>query len=272
MTDAYVSPIPVAELFADDTYQRPLDAGRARKIGAAWDRRLAGIVEVSDRGESANPRYAVIDGRHRWAAAQHAGIEVLVANVHTGLSVPDEAKLFDRLNRERRRITTWDHWNARRAAGDTTVTAIENAVAAVGLTIDPAPKAGNVRCTATLEKLHALDGPDLISAALNVAQEAWGRDVAGFDAPIVHGLGLVLFHLHAELDPARLVESLLEVRPQNLKAAAANLRGMTTGSTAKLVAITIMAGYNKRPGRKILVSARTFGSTARNAHSVGGAR
>ena len=43
---------------------------------------------------------------------------------------------------------------------------------------------------------------------------------------------------------------------------------MTTGSTAKLVAITIMAGYNKRPGRKILVSARTFGGTSRNAHSV----
>lgn len=272
MSDSFVSPIAVADLFADDTYQRPLDPARARKMGAAWERRLAGIVEVSDRGENSAPRYAVIDGRHRWAAAELAGIDVLVANVHTGLTLADEAKLFDRLNRERRRITTWDHWNARRAAGDHTVLAIERAVAAVGLAIDPAPKAGNVRCTATLEKLHALDGPDLISAVLNVAQEAWGRDVAGFDAPIVHGLGLVLFHLHSDLDPRRLVESLLDVRPQNLKAAAANLRGMTTGSTAKLVAITVMAGYNKRPGRKILVSARTFGGTSRNAHSVGGAR
>lgn len=270
--DAYVTPVNVVDVFADDTYQRPLDPGRARKMGESWERRLAGIIEVSDRGETSNPRYAVIDGQHRWAAAERAGIDVLVANVHTGLTVADEAKLFDRLNRERRRITTWDHWHARRAAGDPDVTTIEKAVTAAGLTIDPAPKAGNVRCTATLEKLYALDGPDLVTASLNVAQQAWGRDVAGFDAPIVHGLGLVLFHLRDELEPARLIEALLEVRPQNLKAAATNLRNMTTGSTAKLVAITVVTGYNRRPGRKILVSARTFGGASRNAHSVRAAK
>lgn len=268
MTDSYVAALPVAELFADDTYQRPLDPGRARRMGQQWDRRLAGIIEVADRGESTAPRYAVVDGRHRVAAAAHAGIDVLVANVHTGLTVADEARLFDRLNRERRRITTWDHWTARRAAGDPTVTAIEKAVAATGLVIDQAPKAGNVRCTATLEKLFALDGGDLITAVLNLVQQVWGRDVAGFDAPIVHGLGLVLFHLDAELDPQRLVESLLDANPRSLKAAAANLRQMTTGSTAKLVAIAAMTGYNRRPGRKILVSTATFGGTSRNAHST----
>ena len=47
---------------------------------------------------------------------------------------------------------------------------------------------------------------------------------------------------------------------------------MTTGSTAKLVAITVVTGYNRRPGRKILVSARTFGGASRNAHSVGAAK
>ena len=33
-SNAYVNAIPVGQLFADDTYQRPLDAGRARRIGA----------------------------------------------------------------------------------------------------------------------------------------------------------------------------------------------------------------------------------------------
>ncbi len=70
-----------------------------------------------------------------------------------GLNVAQEAALFDKLNRQRRAPTTWDHFVARRTAGDPTVLGIEKAVTAVGLRIDPAPKDGNVRCTSTLEKL-----------------------------------------------------------------------------------------------------------------------
>lgn len=270
MSDTYVTAIPAADLFADDTYQRPLDAPRAKRIAAQWDPRLAGIVEVSDRGNT-TPRYAVIDGRHRWAAAQHAGIDILVANVHTGLSVADEAKLFDRLNRERRRITTWDHWNARKAAGDPDVNTIEATVTSLGLVIDSSPRLGHVRCTSTLEKLLALGGADLVQRTLQLVLEVWGRDVAGFDAPIVHGLGLVLHYLGSEIETVRLVESLIDVLPRQLKSVAIGLRDMTTGTTPKLVAIATVTLYNKRPGRKIPVSTRTFGGTARNAHSMAGA-
>lgn len=265
--DVYVTAVDVADVFADPTYQRPLDAGRARKIADTWDRRLAGILEVSDRGDT-TPRYAVVDGQHRWAAAQHAGIAFMVANVHTGLSVADEAKLFDRLNRERRRITTWDHWNARKAAGDADVASIETAVAAVGLTVDTAARAGHVRCTSTLEKLHALGGPDLVKRTLQLIVDVWGRDLIGFDAPIVGGIGLILHYLAADLDLIRLTEALLEVVPRQLKSKAIGLRDMTTGTMPKLVAIAVMTLYNNRPGRKILVSTRTFGGTARNAHST----
>ena len=87
MNDTYVTPINVTDIFADPTYQRPLDASRARKVADGWEPRLAGIIEVSDRGADASPRYAVIDGQHRWAAADYAQIGVLVANVHTGLTL-----------------------------------------------------------------------------------------------------------------------------------------------------------------------------------------
>ena len=266
--DVYVTAVDVADVFADTAYQRPLDGARARKIAEAWDRRLAGILEVSDRGETTTPRYAVVDGQHRWAAAQHAGIGVMVANVHTGLTLSDEAKLFDRLNRERRRITTWDHWHARKAAADPDVQAIETAVTAAGLIVDTAPKSGHVRCTATLEKLHTLGGPDLVKRTLQLIVDVWGRDLIGFDAPIVGGLGLILHYLSADLDLIRLTEALLEVVPRQLKSKAIGLRDMTTGTMPKLVAIAVMTLYNNRPGRKILVSTRTFGGTARNAHST----
>lgn len=267
--DAYVTAMPVNELFTDHTYQRPLDARRAKQIAARWDRRLAGIVEVSDRTNGHSPRYAVIDGQHRVAAAALLpDPPILVVNVHTGLSIADEAALFDRLNRQRRAPTTWDHWMARRASQDETVRKIETAVAAVGLKIDPAPKDGHVRCTSTLEKLAALGGTTLVEETLRLIFDCWGRRLDAYDAPIVHGLGLVLHYLNTPIDRARLWECMLDVMPRQLKTQALALRDMTTGSQPKLVAVAVMTLYNRRPGKKILVSTNTFGPTARNAHSA----
>ncbi|MCK0174780.1 DUF6551 family protein [Mycolicibacterium sp. F2034L] len=267
--DVYITTLHVDEIFVDDTYQRPVDAPRAKMMAAVWDRRLAGILEVSDRGHNNTPRYAVVDGQHRWAAA---GIvndgRALVANVHSGLTVADEAKLFDRLNRDRRRPSTWDHWRARIAAGDDSVVTINRVVEHAGLRIDYAPKDGNVRCTSTLEKLAKLGGPDLIRDTLNLILDVWGRRLDAFDAPIVHGVGLVLHFLQEAIDHARLAESLLDIMPRQLKTQALALRDMTTGAQPVLVAIAIMSLYNRRPGRKILVSNRTFGGGSVNAHSV----
>lgn len=270
--EVYVTALQVGEIFADDTYQRPVDQSRARKMAREWERRLAGILEVSDRGERAAPRYAVIDGQHRWAAAALLDITpALVANVHTGLTVADEAKLFDRLNRERRRITTWDHWHARKGAGDPDVHRIERTVQKLDLSISSVPKDGNIRCTSTLEKLAKLGGVKLIERALVLILELWGRRLDAYDAPIVHGVGLVLHYIgQNDIDHERLFNVLLDIMPRQLKTQALALResGVTTGTQPVLVAIAIIGLYNKKPGRKILVSNRTFGGGSVNAHSV----
>lgn len=265
----YVTAVNVDEIFADPTYQRELDAGRARTMAATWDRRLAGILEVSDRGEDATPRYAIVDGQHRWAAAQKLDPPpALVANVHSGLTIADEAALFDKLNRQRRQPTTWDHWRARRTAGDPDVATIERLAAKHGLVIESAPKDTHLRCTATVEKLLTLGGPELVDDTLGLIVDVWGRRMDAFDAPIVHGVGLILHRLREPIDLERLSESLLDVMPRQLKTQAVALRDITTGSQSVLVAIAIMAIYNRKPGRKILVSNRTFGGGARNARSV----
>jgi hypothetical protein len=58
------------------------------------------------------------------------------------------------------------------------------------------------------------------------------------------------------------------VLPRQVKTQALALRDITTGSHAKLVAMAVMTLYNRRPGRKLLVSTRTFGPTAINTRSV----
>ncbi len=268
---SYIDALPVEQMFVDDTYQRPVDPARVRTMAAGWDRRLAGVIVVSDRGAGNHPRYAVIDGQHRVAGAGlREPSALLVSIVHEGLSVADEARLFDRLNRERRRPSTWDHWRARSRSGDAAVLAIEGVVADLGLRIDPSPREGNVRCTATLEKLAALGGTDLVASTLKLITDVWDVRMDAFDAPVVHALGLIQHHLGDRVDPHRLTDTLMGVLPLALKTHAAALGETLTGTAGVRMAITVMVLYNKNrrvPGRPVLVSARSFGGGSRNARS-----
>lgn len=268
MSDTYVTALPAANLFADPTYQRPVDEARARKMAKEWDRRLAGVIEVSDRGEHAAPRYAVIDGQHRWAATLRLDdTAMIVATVHEGLTVADEAKLFDRLNRERKKVNIFEHYKARQASGDWVVTQIQRVLEKHGLKVDPAPQEGCVGCVGALEKVADIDDA-LLDETLGLIIDIWGRRRDGFDAPIIHGLALILHHLREQLDLARLVDTLLDVLPRQLKTQAVALREMQQGTLPVLTACTIIALYNRKPGPKISVSSRSFGGVGKGAPSA----
>lgn len=252
--DVYVTTLHVDDIFADHTYQRVCDVTRARHMAATWDRRLAGIVEVSDRGDGETPRYAIIDGQHRWAAAKHlANPPMLVANVHEGLNIGQEAALFDKLNRQRKQPSPWDHWKARRASGDRDVLAIEDMCRKHGLKVHESVRDGHVCCISTLEKIIATgEGIVLLDATLNVTRHAYGDQRAAYEAPMLHGLAMVLVVFQERIGGQRLLEALMDEPPQRIRSRATMMRDSgTPGSLAKLTAIAILAQYNKQPGPKL---------------------
>jgi hypothetical protein len=63
---------------------------------------MLGILDVSDRGPGVVPRYAIVNGQHRWSAAGKVGVQFVACNVHEGLTVADEARLMFELDRRRR--------------------------------------------------------------------------------------------------------------------------------------------------------------------------
>jgi hypothetical protein len=259
----YPAALTVDEIFADPTYQRVLDINRARTMAATWDRRLAGIIEVSDRGAHAQPRYAIIDGQHRWAAAKllHP-TPTLVANIHEGLTPPEEAALFDKLNRQRKQPTTWDHWRARRAAGDDLVIAIEQTATKHQLRVyEQSGKDGVITCCSTLEKIAtSAGGLDLLDATLNLLHTAWGDARDAYDAPIVSGMSMLIYTQGARLNGQRLVDALTETPPRRVRFTASAMRDSTPGSLAKLSAIALLNLYNKRPGPRLYFPQRWPGT------------
>lgn len=249
----FISHLSVRELFVDETYQRDLDLPRAREIAQRWDPRLVGVLDVSDRGEDSDParRYAVINGQHRHMAAKLRDPDSrLVVNIHTGLSVREEARLFHAIDCNTRRLTTWDRWKSRRGAGDPVVREIEEIALEAGLEIEPATRNGTLRCVAQCEKLYRLGKRELLERTLRTIVAVWGVQVDAVDAPIVGGVGLLLHH-HGELDDDRLQEALVDETPRRIKARANALGETERGSKAKLAALTMVTIYNGAKGPKL---------------------
>lgn len=249
--------VAVTDLFVDHTYQRDCDVKRVRKIAAEWDPRLVGVLDVSDRGEQAHPRFAIINGQHRWAAAGLRDADAhLVVNVHTGLDIAGEAQLFDDIDRKTKPISTWDRWRARKAAGDPEVTIIEDAVNQLGLEINPRPGPKNLRCITSLEKLLRKGGQSLVVNTLFLITDTWSPSQDALEGAIVAGVGILLdsfddVEAGATFKTGRLADAMTEMTPRQIRAQAQSLREFESGSLATMVAVVLIRLYNRERGPKL---------------------
>lgn len=243
----YVAVLSVVELFVDRSYQRPLDDVRVKRMADAWEPRMLGILDVSDRGPDLVPRYAIVDGQQRWTAAGRRGVQYVACNVHEGLTVADEARLMYDLDRAKKKLSGWDQWRARRGAGDLTVGTVERIAARHGLRVDDN---GELRSYGTAEKLLGLGGEELLDSALAVLCAAYGATPLAFQAPLLMAVGR-LIKLHTGLDVDRLTRALAGTRPEQLRSTATALREVDGGSLNLLMARAIAGCYNRLPGARI---------------------
>jgi hypothetical protein len=251
-TNPYIAALRAGDLFADPAYQRDLDISRVERMRRELDRTLLGVIEVSERAEG---RYAIIDGQHRWAVIQAAGGEDahLVCQVHTGLGIEDEARLFYEIDTRRKTLSWWDRWRARRGAGDPQVLGIDQVLRRHRLQVNPAPADGNVRATKALQTIVTdLGDLGMLDQVLSVLSAAFGRSFDAFDGALLQGVALVLGHYPAdELDTERLARQLRDIPPRQLRAKALALREAHRGTVPRLCAAVIVERYNAGRGRNI---------------------
>lgn len=250
----YIAALRAGDLTVDHAYQRDLDRARVRYMVNTWDPTMLGVLDVSDRGPDADPRYAIINGQHRREVAILAdprGIDVpLVCNVHRGLTVAEEAALFNQIDASTRRLSSWDRWRARSASGDPIVTNIERLVADHGMKISAGRINGYIGAVGALEHLHHLGGSQLVKGTLDALAASYGHEWAAYQAPIVSGVGLLL-HYYPDLAPDRLDAALTKSTPQQLRAQAVAYRDIVPGILYRLVAQILINRINGGRGLKL---------------------
>lgn len=249
----YIAALRADQLFADPAYQRDLDELRVQRMVDDFDPTLLGVLEVSDRTDGT---FALLDGQHRWAAAREAHPDrdqaALVCQVHRGLTVEDEARVFYEIDARRKALSGWDRWKARRGSGDRVVLDVERIVAAEGLKVDPASKDGCVSATVALERVFTIGGEPLLASTLTILKHGFGAVRDAFDGQLVQAVAFILITYGIdELDHTRLVEQMQTIPPRQVKAKAQALKEAHRAEMPRLCAAVIIDRYNAGKGRTV---------------------
>lgn len=216
-----------------------------RMIRNHFDIRLFDTLTTSRRADG---RHWIIDGLQRYTARLDLdGPGVLVfCRVLTGLDITAEVELFEKLNRNRVRVSAFAILDAQREAGEDDAVALFRTVEAAGLRIGAQHGASQVGSPAQLREIQEWeDGLGILRSALDTAIAAWGKNHGTFHATVV--AGLAFFHRWAR-------EQGVKVPPGQLGAKLG--QGKWAMTPAELVNPGGMRGVSSKSGGAELAAAR----------------
>lgn len=148
-------------------YQHPHSADKVETIVKDFDETFVICPVVSARKDGS---LVVVDGQHRVLALVIKGYDEWPCEVYTGLTLAAEARLYRVINGERRRVASYDLWNADLVAKDPVTLGTKRVVDTFGLTVGPKVGPTTLACPVDLRVLYSRA---VLADVLNVFK-TWG--------------------------------------------------------------------------------------------------
>lgn len=204
--------VPLGKIFRD-RYCRPLNEAYIRRIASAWSMRRVGVLYLSFHSDD---RYALLDGGHRWAAAQVVGQEQLPAWVFLDLTYAEEAELFAALNTIAR-VSALDRFRALLEAGDPETKAIHALLLKHRLDVALEGRGpGKITAVYALQRVVHQYGMDVLDKTIGLLYDAWQRAGSAYTSISIPGTAAFLERYIHTADRKRLVEKLTAIGPDRL--------------------------------------------------------
>src|SRR5262245_11306189 len=132
--------IKLTQLYVPTEYQRPAknltSLANINYIKDQFNWGSCGALIVCELAESKPPQYAIIDGQHRFRAAEaHGGITELPCLVISPREAREQAKRFVEVNSKRLRLHGLHEYRAAVVAGDPTACMIEDILQKAGVRV-----------------------------------------------------------------------------------------------------------------------------------------
>jgi hypothetical protein len=233
------------DLEVDEAYQRPLGAF-VNNIVDDFMPALIGTLIVNHRGK----KLYVIDGQHRLVALRILGIQDVPCIVYQGLTRADEAKLFAKLQTERRRIRPSQRFAAEVVAKNPRALSIKKVLDKLDIQITDiggrlmAPH--EVSAVVALERIYDAQGDGHLEDVLTVCRMSFPDEKGALANDVI--LGVSQFMVQEKPDLDRMIQRLQQVTVWDLKSRASALRqgrGVGGGSPAYMAEV-IGAVYRRR--------------------------
>lgn len=255
--------VNTADLLIDPRVQGVRRESRVQEMATNWDPRAVGTITISERRDGT---MYTIDGQHRVAGAlerriraitegpdgplvewEHKPVARMLAQVHVGLSLAEEAQMYVLLNNTKVPQAV-DRIAVAAIGGDPIAELLVNTGAKYGWYLKKAPR---IQANQALYKIAKWDGDGVIlDRVFHILTDAWQHEADATSGDIVEGLAkLIQFRPH--LDDARLARVLGRLTPSTVLADVKQLRP-TFKSRARMTAIAVVYDRGLGENRKLL--------------------
>lgn len=242
--------LPLENLFADETYQRPVAWTFVRREAARFDPALVGTIDVAQRSPS---RFAILDGQQRREIVLLVGKTTIWASVYVGLDLASEARFFLHKNRDRKSVHPYYTFRARLASEDQAAIEIDKLVTKYGYKLAiGAPRTGaedHIAAIAAIEAAHERfhaesEEPTLDAVLALLKRSTFGRP-HGQNSVLIRGLSRIYWQ-NTQVDDDKLAEVLVSIGPELILGRARDLARNSGGNAEFAVAKVLIAEYDKR--------------------------
>lgn len=189
--------IPV-ELLNIQAYQRSRQR-HVSSIAENWDDAKCNVLLASYDEE--NGCFNVMDGQHRAAAARMRGVEYLVCEIFSDMTISKEAAMFVDANITTKKLNPFDTYKANQyitEEDETELSKLDKRIASVcekyDVKVAKTNGAGALKSVPVVRSIMKRDGEDGLEFVFSVIKDSqWDTFKNGFSSDLVESLGRIYF-------------------------------------------------------------------------------
>lgn len=211
--------LSTSQLTSGLPYQRPVEQKDVDRIIREWNDREITPVVVSFR----DGKFNVVDGQHHIEAMRQkaGGRDVIVpCIIHTGMTYEDEAALYARLDRNKKRLTLRQHTKAVVEAGsDAKVMEVKRLTEEVGFVWalkEPTGEPFEIAPIRALLNAYQLLGGEAFARMLSLLAGAWQGTPNSLKASMLSGMALFVKTYETELSDRAFIRRMSIVSPEEI--------------------------------------------------------
>lgn len=211
--------LSTSQLTSGLPYQRPVEQRDVDKIIREWNNREITPVVVSFR----DGKFNVVDGQHHIEAMRQraGGRDVIVpCIIHTGMTYEQEAELYARLDRDKKRLSLRQYTKAVVEAGsDANILEVKRVTEDSGFVWaldEPTGEPFEIAPIRALTNAHQLLGGEVFARMLSLLAGAWQGSPNSLKASMLSGMALFLKTYEAELNDRAFIRRMSIVSPEEI--------------------------------------------------------